>query len=147
MKYLLAVLLFLGLESVPAWAVLGEQVASVSSDQKVLRGEVRARAMQGYSVQQITAADRTVVNEYVSPDGKVFGISWRGLVMPNLQLLLGSYFTQFQQAAQSRVRRRGPLVLRTNELVVESAGHPRSFFGRAYVPSLLPKDVAAEVVR
>ncbi len=147
MKKLLFVLLLLLLGSAPAWAVLGEQVATVASDQKYLRGEVRATMMQGYSVQQITAADRSVINEYVSPTGMVFGISWRGPVMPNLQLLLGSHFAQFQQAAQSRVRRRGPLVLRTDQLVVESGGHPRSFHGRAYLPSLLPKDVSEEVVR
>ncbi|MBZ5565016.1 MAG: DUF2844 domain-containing protein [Acidobacteriia bacterium] len=147
MKKLLAVLLLLLLGSAPAWAVLGEHVATVASDQKYLRGEVRATVQQGYSVQQITAADQSVVNEYVSPAGMVFGISWRGTVMPNLQLLLGSYYAQFQQAAQSRVRRRGPLVLRTDQLVVESGGHLRSFHGRAYVPSLLPRNVSAEVVR
>ncbi len=147
MKKLLFVLLLLLLGSAPAWAVLGEQVATVASDQKYLRGEVRATVQQGYSVQQITGADRSVVNEYVSPGGMVFGLSWRGPVMPNLQLLLGSYYARFQQAAQSRVRRRGPLVLRTDQLVVESGGHLRSFHGRAYVPGLLPKDVSAEVVR
>ncbi len=147
MKNLLTALLLLLLGSAPAWAVLGEQVSTVTSDQKYLRGEVRAMALQGYSVQQITAADRSVVNEYVSPAGMVFGISWRGMAMPNLQLLLGSYYPQLQQAAQARVRRRGPLVLRTAQLVVQSGGHLRSFHGRAYVPSLLPKGVAEEVVR
>jgi hypothetical protein len=147
MKTVLAALLVLVLGSAPAWAVLGEYESSVSSDQKVMRGEVRAVALQGYSVQQITGADRAVVKEYVSPGGLVFGISWRGPTMPNLQQLLGSYFAEFQQAAQSRVPRHGPLVLRTDRLVVESGGHPRSFHGRAYVPSLLPKNIPAEVVR
>ncbi|MBZ5543872.1 MAG: DUF2844 domain-containing protein [Acidobacteriia bacterium] len=147
MKTVLAALLVLVLGSAPAWAVLGEYESSVSSDQKYLRGEVRAMALQGYSVQQITGADRTVVKEYVSPAGLVFGISWQGPTMPDLQQLLGSSFSEFQQAAQSRVRRRGPLVLRTDRLVVESGGHLRSFHGRAYLPSLLPKNIPAEVVR
>lgn len=147
MKTILAALLVTVLGSVPAWAVLGEYESSISSDQKIMRGEVRAAALQGYSVQQITGADRTVVREYVSPTGMVFGISWQGPTMPNLQQLLGSYFAQFQKAAQPRARRRGPLVLRTAKLVVESGGHMRSFHGRAYVPSLLPKNAPAEVVR
>jgi hypothetical protein len=147
MKATMTALLALVLGATPLWAVLGEQVESVNSDQKVMRGEVRAFALQGYSIQQVTGADRTVVKEYVTPTGMVFGISWRGPVMPNLRELLGSYFAQFQQAAQSRVRRRGPLVLRTDQFVVESGGHLRSFQGRAYVPSLLPKNVPAEVVR
>jgi hypothetical protein len=147
MKTILAALLVTVLGSVPAWAVLGEYESSISSDQKVMRGEVRATYLQDYSVQHITGADRAVVKEYVSPAGMVFGISWQGPTMPNLQQLLGSYFAQFQKAAQSGVRRRGPLVLRTTDLVVESGGHLRSFHGRTYVPSLLPKNVSAEVVR
>lgn len=103
--------------------------------------------LQGYSVHQIMGADRSVVREYVSPDGRVFGISWQGPTLPNLEQLLGSYFAPWQQAAQSRMRRRGPLVLRTEQLVVESGGHMRSFHGRAYLPDLMPKNVSAEVVR
>lgn len=147
MKSVLAVFMLLLLGSAPAWAVLGEQEASIKSDQKHLRGQVRAIVREGYSIQQISAADRTIVKEYVSPEGMVFGISWQGPTMPDLQQLLGSYFTQFQQASQSRLRRRGPLVLRTDQLVVESGGHLRAFHGRAYVPNLLPKNLSEEVVR
>lgn len=146
-KTALVVLLASLLEVGPAWAVLGEYEASVRSDQEHLRGELRAIAHQGYSVQQITSADSTVVKEYVSPAGLVFGISWQGPTMPNLQQLMGSYFAQFQQASLSKVRRRGPLVLRTDQLVVESGGHMRSFHGRAYLPGLLPNNVSGEVVR
>lgn len=135
------------LGAAPAWAVLGEYESSISSDQKVMRGEVREMTLEGYSVHQIMGADRSVVREYVSPDGRVFGISWQGPTLPNLEQLLGSYYAPWQQAAQSRTRRRGPLVLRTEQLVVESGGHMRSFHGRAYLPGLMPKNVSAEVVR
>jgi hypothetical protein len=147
MKTILAVWLGLILGTTPAWAVLGEHEGSVTSDQRYLRGEIRAIARDGYSLQQITAKDGAVVNEYVSPAGLVFGISWQGPTMPNLQQLLGSYFAQFQQAPRSRARRRGPLVVRTDRLVLESGGHMRSFHGRAYVPGLLPYNISAEVVR
>lgn len=147
MKTALAVSLALILGTAPTWAVLGEYEASVTSDQQYLRGEVRAITREGYTVHQITGADKCIVKEFVSPAGLVFGISWQGPTMPNLQQLLGSHFAEFQQAAQSRVRRRGPLVVRTDQLVVESGGHMRSFHGRAYVPSLLPKNISAEVVR
>ncbi|HZP01895.1 MAG TPA: DUF2844 domain-containing protein [Terriglobia bacterium] len=147
MKTLWVTTLWVVLGSAPAWAVLGEYDSSIGIDQKVMRGEVRALTMQGYSVHEITGADRTVVREYVSPQGRVFGISWQGVAMPNLQQLLGSYFAQFQQASQSRKRRRGPLVVRTDQLVVESGGHMRSFHGRAYVPGLVPTNLSAEVVK
>ena len=147
MKTAFAFLLLWVLGAAPAWAVLGEYESSISSDQKVMRGEVRKMTLQGYSVQQIMGADRTVVKEYVSPDGRVFGISWQGPTLPNLEQLLGSYYAPWQQAARSRTRRRGPLVLRTEQLVVESGGHMRSFHGRAYLPGLVPTNVSAEVVR
>jgi hypothetical protein len=147
MKTLWVTTLWVVLGSAPAWAVLGEYDSSIGIDQKVMRGEVRALTMQAYAVHEITGADRTVVREYVSPQGRVFGIAWQGVAMPNLQQLLGSYFAQFQQASQSRQRRRGPLVVRTDQLVVESGGHLRSFHGRAYVPGLVPTNLSAEVVK
>jgi len=147
MKTVLAVGLAWVLGSAPAWAVLGERESSVGLDQDYLRGVVRVENHEGYSLQRITSADGRVVTEYVSPAGFVFGISWQGRTMPNLEQLLGSYYPQFLQASQSRTRRRGPLVVRTDQLVVESGGHMRSFHGRAYVPNLLPKNLSAEVVR
>ncbi len=147
MKIALGVLVGMLLGIAPAWAVLGEYESSVALDQQSMRGEVRAVVRQGYALHQIAAGNRAVVNEYVSPKGVVFGISWQGPTMPNLQQLLGSYFGDFQQAAQSRTRRRGPLVVKTDKVVIESGGHMRFFNGRAYVPSLLPANVTPEVVQ
>ncbi len=148
MKTMLGVLLILTLGAVPAWAVLGEYESSVSLDQEYLRGEIRVTAAQGYKFHQIIAPSGAIVREYVSPEGKVFGIAWQSPFIPNLQQLLGSYSTQVQQAAQSQTRRRGgPFVVRTSDFVFVSGGHMRSFHGSAYVPSLLPKNVSAEVVR
>jgi len=148
MKTLSAVLLMLTLGAGPAWAVLGEHESSVSLDQKCLRGEDRVTLGQGYKLHQITSANGAVVTEYVSPQGTVFGVSWRAPFIPNLQQLLGAYITPVQQAAQARTRRRGgPLIVRTRDLVFVSGGHMPAFHGSAYIPSLLPQNVPAEVVR
>jgi Protein of unknown function (DUF2844) len=141
MKMAVACLAVLLLQAAPSWAVLGQPVASVSSDQQRMRGEMRSVAHQGYSVQQIKAPDGDVVKEYVSPTGVVFAVSWQTRTMPNLQQLFGSYFAQFQQASEAKTRRRRGVVVRTNQLVVESGGHMRAFHGRAYVPALLPPNV------
>jgi hypothetical protein len=129
-------------QSAPSWAVLGQPVSSVHSDQQRMRGEVRSSSYAGYSVQQITAADGGVVKEYVSPTGMVFAVSWQTPTMPNLQKLFGTYFQQFQQASQAKSHRRRGMVIRTNQVVVESGGHMRAFHGRAYVPALVPANVA-----
>jgi Protein of unknown function (DUF2844) len=148
MKRAFAVLFAMALGAAPAWAVLGEYENSVASDQQVMRGELRTVAGQGYSLHQITAGGGAVVKEFVSPTGRVFGVSWHGPAMPNLQQLLGTYFPDFQKAARgNRMRRRGPVVLKSDKVVIVSAGHMRSFQGLAYVPSLMPENVTAEVVR
>jgi hypothetical protein len=148
MKMAFGVLLLLTLAATPAAAVLGEYESSVSLDQQYMRGEDRVTTNQGYKLHQITSPNGAVVSEYVSPEGKVFAVSWRGPFIPNLQQLLGSYTTQVQQAAQAQTRRRGgPLVVRRSDFVFVNGGHMRSFHGIAYVPSLLPKNVSPEDVR
>jgi len=144
---ILALLAALFMFSDSAWAVLGESVRSVQADQQRLRGEVLALARQGYAIHQIKAADGNVVREYVSQEGMVFGVSWQGMTMPDLHALLGSYFPEFQQAIQSPHRRRGPLAVRTEHVVVESGGHMRNFHGRAYVPGLVPANLTQAVVQ
>jgi len=147
MKKIILVLTALFLSIVPAWAVLGQSVESVRSDQVQLRGQLRSTTFDGYSVHQINSADGIIVKEFVSPAGTVFGVSWAGPTMPNLSHLLGAYFTQFDQAPKSSVRRRGPVTVRTDQLVVESGGHMRAFHGRAYVTGLMPGNISAEVIR
>jgi hypothetical protein len=147
MKTTLRILLVLLLGSLPAWAALGEYEGSVDLDQQILRGEIRAEVHTGYKLHQITTADGAVIREYVSPEGKVFAISWQAHVLPNLQQLLGSYFPRVQQAAQAKVQRGGPLVINAGDFVYFSGGRMMNFHGSAYVPGLLPKNVAAEVVR
>ena len=141
-----ATLGLLALTAVPAWAVLGESMQSVQRDQQMMQGALITMTRQGYSIQQISTRSGQVIKEYVTPDGTVFGVSWQGPTIPNLQRLLGSYFTHFQ-AAQSSTRRHGPLVVRNDEVVIESGGHMRSFHGRAYVPRLLPEAVPQAAVR
>jgi uncharacterized protein DUF2844 len=141
----LVFILLLG--AIPGWAVLGEYQNTVGADQRVMRGQIQSVTQQGYSLHEIKGADGAVVREYVSPDGVVFGLSWQSPAMPNLAQLLGSYFPDFQLASNRRMRHRGPLVVRTDRVVIESGGHMRAFRGRAYVPSLMPKNLSPEVVR
>ena len=147
MKIFAGVIVFLLLGSIPSWAVLGEYESSVATDQQHMHAQLHQVARQGYSIKQLSTADGRTVREYVSPKGLVFGVAWQGPTMPDLQQLLGSYFVQVKQAAQSRRRRGGPLVVQTKDLILVSGGHMRSFHGTAYAPALLPDGVSAEVVR
>ena len=134
----------------PAFAGLGQDVSSVPADQVQMKGTLRSTQNQAYAVHEIRAATGTVVREFVSPSGKVFGVAWQGPWPPNMRQILASYFEQYQRAAQVRMNSRPgrrPLMLEQPGLVVQSSGHMRSFAGRAYVPDMLPPEVSAEAIR
>ncbi len=133
--------------SLPAWAALGGDVPSVNSDAQVLGGQHSVVAKVGYNLHQITKADGSVVNEFVSPAGVVFGISWQGHSIPNLNQVLGSHITDLQQGERTHVVPRRAVTIQTNDFVFTSLGHGRSFRGRAYVLSLVPANLTPEVVR
>jgi hypothetical protein len=133
-----------------ASASLGGTAASVDADRVHLEGALLRIARAGpYSVHEIQSAAGTVVREFVSPAGTVFGVAWQGPWIPDLKQVLGAYFDQYRAALRSRTgrRRRGPISIDTPGLVVQMAGHPRSFSGRAYVPQLVPDGVEPATIR
>jgi len=134
----------------PALAALGGDVSSVHEDQAQMKGTLKTTEGTAYTLHEIKGAAGSVVREYVSPDGQVFGVAWQGPAMPNLQQILGSYFQTFSDAAQAQRaahRGRGALYIQRPELVVESNGHTRTFSGRAYDPTKLPQGVTANDIR
>ncbi|HXY41973.1 MAG TPA: DUF2844 domain-containing protein [Vicinamibacteria bacterium] len=147
MRALLLVLAIVLLGAARSWAVLGQSLDSLAADQQRLHGEVRSTARDGFSVHEIASADGTLVRQYAAPSGVVFGVAWQGPFVPALSPLLGSYFAEYQRAVQSPVRRRAPLALRTDHLVIETGGHMRGFHGRVFVPGLVPAAVSEGVVR
>jgi hypothetical protein len=134
--------------SAPAFAGLGGNATPVAADQApgktVVRRAVSARS---YTIQDIQTADGVAVREYVTADGKVFGVVWRGPVMPNLEQLFGTYFEPYRDEMRGRSPGRHPVRVDRNDLVVESGGHMRAFRGRAYLPQLLPAGVSADEIR
>ncbi len=138
--FMAAILAGLALGAPPfACAALGADAATVQRDGAHMRAQVRpGTPVAGYEVQEITTTTGTVVREYISRAGKVFAVSWRGPTMPDLRQTLGTYFEQYVAGARVQRSDRRHLVVEQPDLVVQSNGRPRAFFGRAYVPSLLP---------
>ena len=129
----------------PAQASLGARATSVQADLMHMKGQIRRRSAAGYRVEEITTPQGTVVKEFISPAGRVFAVSWRGPVMPNLAQTLGSTYFASLTAAEKRQRGllgRNHVQLRSPQLVVHAGGHMRLFYGVAYVPSLLPPNVS-----
>ena len=135
----LGAVLLAGMVASPALAGLGGDASSVTSDAVKMKGEARSTPAGGYTVNAITLPSGTVVNEYVSAEGKVFAVTWKGAAMPDLSQTLGSYFEQYKTAAAATPPAgHHHLAVRQDDLVVTSGGHMRAWSGKAYVPSLLP---------
>jgi hypothetical protein len=145
-----ALLLCLGLAmSEQAQATLGEQATSTASDRKAITAVQRATTSRnGYSVQE-TESDATIVREYVSLTGQVFGIAWNGLTHPDLSPLLGSYASEYQNALPLTPRKPGRRrhQVKTDRIVVEKWGHMRNLQGRAYAPALIPPGVTVDEIK
>jgi Protein of unknown function (DUF2844) len=145
-RFLAAVILGLALtSSTSAWATLGQDEASIQSDQG--NGTRRIEAVGRHSMHEIRMSSGTVVREFVS-GGAVFAVAWDGPFLPDLRHLLGAYSARASDGARARRRGRGhgPLLIRTPELVVENSGHMRRFRGRAYLPARVPPDVSLTAI-
>jgi Protein of unknown function (DUF2844) len=133
-----------------AWATLGQSAASVEADRAKLNGQHQRRSAAGYSIDTITAAGMEIT-EYVSSVGVVFAVVWKGTGAPDLKLLLGEYYDEYREeveAARSRIPHvREPFKMKSERLVVERAGHSRSLWGRAYLPSHLPAGIKPEDIQ
>jgi Protein of unknown function (DUF2844) len=141
----LAFLLIHSTAVTPVRAALGESVTSIAGDRAAMGGQGQSSPGKGYSIETITVAGMTI-KEYVSSDGIVFAVAWRGTGAPNLPLLFGTYFDEYREeltALQNKKPRlRRPMVLKTAHLVVERAGHARYMWGRAFIPALLPATIS-----
>ncbi len=143
---LAAVGLFAGMTAVPARASLGGTQASVETDRLQVGGTVRVLPSAAYTVHELQTPSGTVVREYVSPSGIVFGVAWHGPSMPDLRQVLGAYFDRYVEAAAKR-KARGPVAIKQPGLVVQSGGHMRGFVGRAYIPEALPQGITVDAIQ
>ena len=147
MKRNIALLVMLLIGSTPTWAALGNNAASVDADAQAWGGQHTVVAKAGYNLHQITLADGSVVNEFVSPAGVVFGVSWKGRRLPDFHQLFGVYVSNFQQGQRTQVIPRRAVTIQGTDFYFTNFGRMMSFHGRAYAPSLIPANLTAEVVQ
>jgi len=130
----------------PARAALGEDASSVLADQAQMQAELEITSAARFAVHRLQLPSATTVKEYVSPAGMVFAITWQGPAMPDLQQVLGRYFAAYVEAVKNQ-RAGGARAMQHSGLVVQTGGHMRAYFGRAYVPPMLPRGVTAEEIQ
>lgn len=144
---LIVALVALG-STAPAMAALGGDASSVEADRATFKGALaHFSTVRGYDVHEITTPAGVQVREYLA-NGRVFAVSWQGPVIPDLRQMLGAYYATYAQAA-SAPHPGGHRHLRVErpDLVVESNGRMRAFYGRAWDPALLPPNFSAADIR
>lgn len=133
--------------SAPACAELGGTLTSIKADQQKMAASLRVTSTSTYQLHEMQSEQGIRVREYASPNGTVFGVTWNGPWAPDLRQLLGAYFDQYMVAARGKKAARGPISIQLPGLIVERGGHARSFFGRAYVPQMIPQGVSADDIQ
>ena len=133
----------------PAFASLGGELNSVQADRAHMNASVNVAHSDDYDVHEMQSPGGTVVDEYVSPAGKVFAVTWHGQFFPQMQQILGAYFQQYTAALQAQPRHYGhrPLNIQTPGFVLQTGGHMRAYFGRAYIPDMLPQGIKADEIK
>ncbi len=136
--------------SPPVFAALGEKASSVQRDAISLAAiDHGSRDTAAYRVHEMKVG-ATLVREYISNSGIVFGVAWTGPAQPNLRPLLGTYMGAYESADERTPRPWGrgrSRLLHDGDLVVEKWGHFRKIEGRAYTISMLPKGVKPDEIK
>jgi hypothetical protein len=136
---LCSVMLIAALSPAVALATLGEPEASVQNDVAQLQGRVKATTPRdNFRVHELQMPSGTKLREFVSLDGNVFAVAWNGPFMPNLRQAFGRYFDSFVAGARLNHSDHKHLQIVQPDLVVQTQGHMRAFYGRAYLPLALP---------
>ncbi|KVG67306.1 DUF2844 domain-containing protein [Burkholderia pseudomultivorans] len=119
-----------------------DPAATVRATQRAMRSTDGAQASAAaYTMREITLGSGTVIHEYTSVSGTVFGLAWHGPTMPDLASLLGSYFPQYTAGVEAAHAARGwraPVSVSTSDLVIRTGGHMGAFSGQAWLPTALP---------
>jgi hypothetical protein len=131
-----------------AHAGLGEHSATVVRDQKVIGANadhVTRAAL--YDLHELTAPSGAVLREYVSRDGAVFAVSYRGLSMPNLQAILGTGHAHYVRAARAGQRNHHVVNVASADINIRVRKLQRGVEVAANLPAQIPNGVTIPSLR
>jgi hypothetical protein len=132
----------------PCLAALGGDAASVQSDGVSMKSAVHVTPNAGFAVHEIASPSGTTLREYVGTDGKVFAVAWNGIVNPDLRQVLGTYYARYEQGAATAVQHsHRQLAISLPDFVFVNTGRQRAFAGRAWVPAMVPANVATSDIK
>ncbi len=125
----------------PAWASLGGNVDTITTDQSRMMVRFRAMASTGSgALHTLSLANGGELREYTNASGIVFAVRWTGPGKPDLVSLLGPSFAVLQADNPVAARhglRRAPMVDRA-DLKIVTGGRAGAFWGYAWLPQSAP---------
>ena len=127
--------------SASARAALGDNAAQTQADAWQWRAQRTMGALTPTgSVHTLNLPDGGTVRQHLTPDGRVWAVSWRLNGKPRLELLLGVHFAAYQAAVGSASARgvQRQMSLAAGDLQVRSSSHLNVHVGQAWLRSLQP---------
>ena len=137
--------------TLPAAAVLGEDLASVHADQLRMGAQRHQQVQLTMQVHVLSLPDGSTIRQYATPDGRVFAVSWNTRFKPRLDQLLGQHFAAYAEGGRLAQAQRPGVAhsahIARGDLVVESVAHLQAHVGRAYLRSRLPAGTTPDALR
>lgn len=132
----------------PALAQLGGDTLVTHPSVSVKRTEnLVRRNSNGYTVQKIITADEIEIHEYKNDAGRVFALYWSGNSKPDLRVFLGEYFGRYSQELNKPLSGRHPVNIQDSDLIVQTGGTMRNYFGIAFLPMHSPQNFKLEDIQ
>ncbi|SCX67297.1 DUF2844 domain-containing protein [Variovorax sp. EL159] len=138
--------------SVQRLAVESNKASSpATSTEQATGGSATTGTTPSWTTRETTLPDGLIEREYLTADGVVFAVAWRGSHRPELSVLLGTqYATQMSRNARAlRLQGKGShgTTSQNDEtFAVQASTHQRSSTGVAWLPKLLPAGVSPDAL-
>jgi Protein of unknown function (DUF2844) len=130
----------------PAFATLGEGVASVAADQQALHADLSIDKTDAYTDYVLQLPQDLTVHEFVNTAGVVFEVTWSGKGRrPDMHQLLGSYFEYLNAPVDHARSRSRKVEVTAAQIVIHSEAYARFFKGAAYLPTRLPASFSGPI--
>lgn len=125
----------------PGKAALGDQIFSPGEEAKLWQSTfVNETKNSNFRIYEFKS-HQYQLKQFTNKEGKVFALSWNGLSIPDLKMVLGKYYpfysnAQFPEQIKHQARR--SIQIRTPQLILQSSGLIQYKKGFAYDPNILP---------
>ncbi|CAN1493740.1 Protein of unknown function DUF2844 [Burkholderiaceae bacterium] len=116
-------------------AELGGNLASINQEQKTFGSTLSSSPQTGFTIYTQAISPGLVLKEYLTTNANVFAITWKGPSLPNFQVVLGAYYSNYLTALQNNPR---AIFFQDDNIVIESGGVMGGYVGRAYLPKQFP---------